>query len=729
MSAVSQRKSSVIASVVAVTAGAALFAFSSCAGIKSQTPLGGAGGGGGNGGGGHNTGVDGGGPPGRPDGPVALPDSGSCVKVACTQPTGQYCGMIGDGCNGAQDCGTCPGAQVCEKGVCVQSASSCTPAACPTTGTLYCGKIGDGCGRAVDCGACANGLTCNANGVCVDPSCVPMTCNGAGGVQYCGTLGDGCGGTLNCTCSAGTCGAAGTPNTIANVCSNPGCPTMLQCNPLGGGQYCGTIGNGCGGVLSCTAPCPGGMACPANGVCPGSSSTVCQNLQCQIQTCTPTTKTSISGTVYDPAGKNPLYNVQVYIPNTIMGALDPVSEGVSCDKCSVTLSGFPVASALSDTTGHFTITNAPSGANIPLVFQVGKWRREVFLANVNPCVDNPVAADLSRLPRTQAEGHIPKIALTTGGSDALECFVRKTGIADSEFTLDTGNGRVNLYTGGVGTPGGAGQGSASFAAGGTFPFASSMSLWGSPTKLRTYDILMMSCEGSQYPDSKLPYINNIKAYADAGGRMFNGHLHFYWLRNGPVPWPGTANYIGAGPKPVSPIMGIVNTAFPKGAALASWLQTVGATTTAGQIQLYGAQYSVAAVTPPTTSWITLNQSPAAVEYLSFNTPVEALPDNQCGRVVETDIHVKEVISSQNGKDTSDSTKPFPSGCQATVMSPQEKALEFLFFDLAACVQPDTQQPQPPLVPPPGVPTSPPPSAPPPPRVPPPPPPPPPPIIP
>ncbi len=383
----------------------------------------------------------------------------------------------------------------------------------------------------------------------------------------------------------------------------------------------------------------------------------------------------------------------------------------------------------SDTAGHFTITNAPSGANIPLVIQVGKWRRQVTIPNVNPCVDNPVAADLTRLPRTQAEGHIPKIALTTGGSDALECFVRKTGIADSEFTLDTGTGRVNLYTGGVGATGGAGQGSASFAAGGTFPFASSTALWGNPTKLLTYDILMMSCEGSQYPDSKLPYINNIKRYADSGGRMFNGHLHFYWLRNGPAPWPGTANYIGPGTKPASPIGGTVNTAFPKGAALSAWLQTVGATTAPGQLQLYGAQYSVAAVTPPTTSWITLNQTPAAVEYLSFNTPVEAVPDAQCGRVVETDIHVKEVISSQNGKDTSDSTKPFPTGCQSTVMSPQEKALEFLFFDLAACVQPDTQQPQPPLVPPPGIPTSPPPSAPPPPAVPPPPPPPPPPVIP
>ena len=135
MPAVRNRRPSVIASVAAVAAAAALFAFSGCAGIKSTPLSNGAGGGGGaavNGGGGHNT-NSGGGQNGAGGGPASLPDAGACVKVACTQPTGQYCGKIGDGCNGSQDCGTCPGDQICEKGVCVQGAS-CVPATCPTTG-------------------------------------------------------------------------------------------------------------------------------------------------------------------------------------------------------------------------------------------------------------------------------------------------------------------------------------------------------------------------------------------------------------------------------------------------------------------------------------------------------------------------------------------------------------------------------------------------------------------
>ena len=136
------------------------------------------------------------------------------------------------------------------------------------------------------------------------------------------------------------------------------------------------------------------------------------------------------------------------------------------------------------------------------MIQVGKWRREVFIPTVNPCVDNPVPADLTRLPRNQTEGHIPKIAITTGKADAIECFVRKTGIADSEFTLPTGTGRVNLFTGGEPVAGGGGQGAAAFAAGfaggtGTFPFAAT-ALWNNPNKLLAYDILLMSCEGGQF---------------------------------------------------------------------------------------------------------------------------------------------------------------------------------------------------------------------------------------
>ena len=686
-----------------------------CAGIKA--PLAG-----GSGGGGGRSGANGG-SSGRAGAPGVIPDAGSCVKVACEQSTGRYCGVIGDGCNGQQDCGACPTDQMCENSLCVQGAS-CTPGTCPTTGALrYCGKVGDGCGRAIDCGACTAGQDCRG-GICVAPGCVPLTCNAANGFQYCGALGDGCGGTLNCTCTTGTCGGGGIPG----VCGSTTCPTLLACKPAGGGQYCGTIGNGCGGIEDCGA-CPAGAVCPANGVCPGSTSTACQNLQCQIQTCTPTTKTSISGVVYDPAGKIPLYNALVYIPNA---PLDPVPEGVSCDKCSVTLSGFPVATALTDANGHFTLANVPSGSNIPLVIQVGKWRRQVTIPTVTACVDNPVAAGLTHLPRDQSEGHIPKIAVTTGAADALECLLRRIGLSDAEFTTDGGTGRVDLYAGGGGTN--------SFMAGGA-PFAPATALWSNPTKLAGYDVLVMSCEGSTSAYAAMKpqtSVDNVANYANGGGRLFVSHLHFYWLQHR-IDFNSTAAYIGnltaPGATSATAIDLTVNQTFPKGAAFAQWLAgpAVMASTTLGTLSAAGLEHSVIGIVPPTTEWIYLPSNTRdtplmrrSEQYLSFNTPVGTAPDLQCGRVVFTDIHIQQSLNGAGGDD-SDPGKPFPMGCKTNLSTPQLKALEFLFFDLSACVQPDTQMPQPPLVPPPGIPTSPPPS--PPPAVPPPPPPPPPPPIP
>ncbi|HVZ87153.1 MAG TPA: hypothetical protein VHG72_09295 [Polyangia bacterium] len=690
-------------------------ALAACAGVKQQAgghdagATTGVGGAHASGGSGNATGT--GGATGAGGSPVVGTGGagGACVPtVTCNPPGGTYCGTIGNGCLGGKlDCGSCPTGYACQDGICVGD-SSCPAIACGD----YCGMIGDGCGRTLTCNGCSGSETCNA-GICASPGCVPLTCNPASGTSYCGMIGDGCGGSLDCgNCAGGmTCGSGG----VANLCVDPNCKPVT-CTPTGG-QYCGTIGDGCGGILTC-GTCANGMTCGGGGtpnVCPGSTGAGgCTNLQCNVATCTGTATTSLSGTVYDPAGKVPLYNVTVYVPNA---AVDAIPEGVSCDKCNAQVSGQPIAAALTDASGKFKLTGVPSGTNIPLVMQVGKWRRQVAIPTVTSCVDNPITdVNLTRLPRTQSEGHMPKIAVTTGGSDALECFLREVGIADSEFTTDAGNGRVNLFVGGDGV--GMGQGTATFSTalgGAAFPDA--QTLWSNVDKMLGYDILIHSCEGGQYPDAKKPYINNIKRYADAGGRIFNDHLHFYWLRNGPTPWPTTAVYLGAQndfPKPPMSVTATIDTTFPKGAAFGQWMTNTGATTTPGSIALYGSQHSVESTTPPTSQqWLYIPASGSiqrSVQYLTINTPVEATTDNQCGRVVLTDIHVKNAPPPGGGSgDDSDPKYQFPNGCKVTSLSGQAKAVEFLFFDLSACIQPDTSMPQPPVVPPPGTPTSPPPS--------------------
>ncbi len=89
-------------------------------------------------------------------------------------------------------------------------------------------------------------------------------------------------------------------------------------------------------------------------------------------------------------------------------------------------------------------------------------------------------------------------------------------------------------------------------------------------------------------------------------------------------------------------------------------------------------------------------------------------------MVFSDVHVSLGGGPVHG------IEPFPLRCGTSLdMLPQEKALEFMLFDLSSCAQIETGTPVPPPVPPPGS-TQPPPGATPPPPAPPPPPPPPPP---
>ncbi|MGK4455752.1 hypothetical protein, partial [Klebsiella pneumoniae] len=66
------------------------------------------------------------------------------------------------------------------------------------------------------------------------------------------------------------------------------------------------------------------------------------------------------------------------------------------------------------------------------------------------------AACLTRLPRTHAEGNIPKIAVATGSCDPEECMLYRIGLDASEFTDENGAGRVHFFRNNGSTlPGGA----------------------------------------------------------------------------------------------------------------------------------------------------------------------------------------------------------------------------------------------------------------------------------
>jgi hypothetical protein len=436
----------------------------------------------------------------------------------------------------------------------------------------------------------------------------------------------------------------------------------------------GSKQNGIGGGGSQPPPPVSGVTKPCEGL--ACQQSTCKMGACVQPACPAGSPTTLSGKVYDPAGKVPLYNVDVYIPNA---ALADYKDGPACDTCGNRLSGNPIVKATTDAAGNFKLgdgsADVPTGANIPLVMQVGKWRRQVTIANVAACADNPLTADpnLTRLPRTQAEGHIPKIALTTGGADALECLLRKIGIDDSEFTPEAGAGRVNFFAGVGGT-------NAYDATHGGATFTSVEPWWNDLANLSKYDMILHSCEGTENPKNKTMAAREaLKQYADMGGRVFASHWHNYWFEHGPAPWPGIANFDHQADLPI-PFTATIDTTFAKGTALADWLVNVGGSTTRGQLVIQGAQHTINTVNSG-RRWI-YSDTPQSVQYLDSTTPMGQ--PAACGRVVLSDIHVSTGGATAT-EDASGPTKPYPTGCVTTDLSPQEKTLEFMIFDLSSCI--------------------------------------------
>jgi hypothetical protein len=418
---------------------------------------------------------------------------------------------------------------------------------------------------------------------------------------------------------------------------------------------------------------------------------------CQWVDCPAGSPTTLSGIVHTPAQSNadPLYNAVVYIPST---AVEPFSVGVSCDHCG-NVSGDPVAATLSGTDGKFVLDGLPVGSNVPLVLQLGRWRRQVVVPEIKACIDNPLPAELTRFPRNKSEGDIPAMALVTSNYDPEECILRKIGIDDAEFTIPSEAGRIHVFSGL-----GATLGSSSAAPDGT-------SLWGNPDELKRYDMVLLPCtstpedvgnsgQGEKRTDQEAARAA-VADYANVGGRVFATDLSYTWITEPSSPFGATAQWVPdpATDEPYNVLQASVDTGFPKGKALGDWLVGIGATPQPGQIQLSETYRRSLAVNAPTQRWL-YSTDPASLQTFTFNTPLAAAADQQCGRVLFSSFHIAGAggsAGSSGSKREPTEGVPFPMECDDTPLTAQERLLEFMLFDLASCVQIDTQTPQPPVV--------------------------------
>ncbi len=466
-------------------------------------------------------------------------------------------------------------------------------------------------------------------------------------------------------------------------------PSPAAANTCPGGYHCAPDGF-CDALCTPTGnECGDGYVCTPDGRCQGEDE--CVGLQCNIVNCQAQGKpeTTIKGTVFAPNGTLPLYNINVYVPNE---PLPPFNEGAECSRCNDNFPGSPIVRAVTDEAGNFVLSGVPSGTDIPLVITSGKWRRQIKIPTVAECADTQLAAADTRLPKNKSEGDIPRIALSTGNADSLECLLRRIGIADSEIGTAGDDRRIHLYD----SKDSPGRGVPKFAAnfgGGSGNFADSKTLWNNVNSLKPYDIVILSCEGGQYSSANKSQdnLNAMQAYADLGGRVFASHWHNIWI---------SGNYQGNGslanPNPVvqdwrdiatwtdgqnfnQKIDVIDEINNPKGASFATWMLNVMGSTVRGEITVNDARATSSGINNSKAErWTYLKDNPAVPQNFQFTTPVSAPADQKCGKVVYSDMHV-----SGNG---GNANSTYPNSCGSNLeMSAQEKALAFMIFDLASCV--------------------------------------------
>ena len=278
--------------------------------------------------------------------------------------------------------------------------------------------------------------------------------------------------------------------------------------------------------------------------------------------------TTITGTVFAPNGTLPLYGVKVYVPEPPIRA--PLPDGAQCTQVRRR------PARRSDRAGDHRrgrhVHRWPTSrraTNIPLVIVSGKWRRQITIPTRRAVHRHAArrgrhhaaeerdrhdaehderrhAADRdldrqrrrARVPRPQARhrrhgDHGPMAAPATSTCSPTRARPVRA----------SASSRPAMQAAPVTSP-------TRRRCGITAPRAEPID------KLSTYDIVILSCEGDQYRETKpQAAMDAMKAYADLGGRVFMSHWHNIWIEGAsttvsgtqtPAVWPTIATWSNGG---------------------------------------------------------------------------------------------------------------------------------------------------------------------------------------
>ena len=430
----------------------------------------------------------------------------------------------------------------------------------------------------------------------------------------------------------------------------------MACGPVSGGSS-GGAGGGSGGSGGSSGS--GGGAGNGSGGSGGTGGAPIPN-NCPAGMALP----SLTGTVYAPNGADPIAGALVYVP---MADPAPLPTGNQCDACAMVAGAW--VQTHSGPTGVFHFDQVPAG-NIQVVIQMGHFRR--ILPITTQCGQSiMLTADQSRLPRNHTEGDVPKVAIATGSVDKMEDVIAKIGLSE-----------VDMYQAKNPAP-----------TGNTFPMLDT--LLTDPIKLATYQIILINCSGGSYESllTSGPTSQNLVDFVHAGGRLFIDDQSYEFVE---WPFPEGIDFepdasgaalmstmpqgalqsaeIGTGgttSMPSPPISGMV-----LDDTLKMWLMQFPNTIAAdGTVSIEGWLHGWAVMhAVPMTSkvWVQGNVAytgGSGVRPLSASFDYKGVDGTGCGRVVFNSYHTVPLMSSP--------TAPF---------IPQERILEYLFFQIATCIQ-------------------------------------------